>query len=343
MKEIRIGNAGIGPDCPVYIIAEAGSNHNGRISQAKKMIEEAADAGADAVKFQIFRAESLYSRFTPSFDYLKGDNAQTLLKKLELPREWIPELSDYCTTHDLQFLATPFDTEAVDLIDDYVPAFKVASFEIVDLELLASIARKRKPVILSTGMASLGEIEDAVMAIQSAGTDEIVLLHCNSVYPSPPDIVNLRAISTLQKVFDMPVGFSDHTLGTHIPLAAVAMGACVLEKHFTMSRTLQGPDHAFALEPRELKTMIRSVREIEQAFGTGIKSRSEQENEEMFCKARRSVHAGCNIQKGTVITRNMLVVKRPGYGILPKLLPLLVGRTAKRDILKDEWIDWTSV
>ena len=198
-------------------------------------------------------------------------------------------------------------------------------------------------MIISTGMANLGEIEDAISAIRSAGNDDIILLHCNSLYPTPPEVVNLHAIETMRDAFKLPVGFSDHTLGIHISLAAVAMGACVIEKHFTLSREMKGPDHSFAIEPDELKEMVRCIREVEKAKGSGVKEKSELESEEMYVKARRSIHAKVDIPKGTRITRDMLIIKRPGYGIKPKFIDVVVGREAKKDIKEDEWISWVMI
>jgi N-acetylneuraminate synthase/N,N'-diacetyllegionaminate synthase len=343
MRKIRIGDKIVGHDEPCFIIAEAGSNHNGSLEQAKNLIDVAAEAQANAVKFQIYKAESLYSKHTPEFSYLKGQNVYELIKQIETPREWIKELAKYCEDRNITFLATPFDFEAVDLLDEYVPAFKIASFEIVDLELLKYAAEKGKPMIISTGMANLGEIEDAINAIKSVGNEDIVLLHCNSLYPTPIEVVNLEAIGTMKNAFKVPVGFSDHTLGLHIPIAAVAMNACVIEKHFTLDRDLPGPDHSFAIEPAELKEMVKGVREVAKAKGNGIKEKSELESEEMYIKARRSIHAKVDIPKETKITRNMLVVKRPGYGIKPKFIDIVVGREAKRDVKEDEWITWEDV
>ncbi len=240
-------------------------------------------------------------------------------------------------------MASPFDFEAVDLLDRYVPAHKVASFEIVDLELIRHIAEKGKPIIISTGMSRLGEIEDAVDTAKSAGNDQVVLLHCNSLYPTPPEAVNLRAMRTMSKAFHLPVGFSDHTLGIHVPVAAVTMGACVIEKHFTMSRKMKGPDHAFALEPQDLTSMVSAIREVEKAMGDGIKEKSALEGEEMYEKARRSVHAKVDIPAGRTITKDMLTIKRPGYGIKPKFIDIVVGRQAKKAIREDEWITWDMV
>jgi N-acetylneuraminate synthase/N,N'-diacetyllegionaminate synthase len=237
MHKIKIGDGLISEGEPCFMIAEAGSNHNGNLEQAKKLIDVAVESRADAVKFQIYKAESLYSKRTPEFSYLKGQKVYELIKRIETPREWLKELAGYCEARNIIFLATPFDFEAIDLLDKYVPAFKIASFEIVDLELLQYAARKGKPMIISTGMANLGEIEDAINAIKSVGNEGIILLHCNSLYPTPVEVVNLKAIETMRAAFKVPVGFSDHTLGIHIPVAAVAMGACVIEKHLTLDRS----------------------------------------------------------------------------------------------------------
>ena len=343
MKKIKIGKHLVGDQEPCFIIAEAGSNHNGSFEQAKKLIDAASEAGAGAVKFQIFTAEKLYSKYTPEFSYLKGKSTYELIKNIETPRDWIKGLAEYCEEKNIDFLASAFDFEAVDLLDKYVSAFKIASFEIVDLELIKYTAQKGKPIIISTGMANLGEIEEAINAAKSTGNEDIILLHCNSVYPTPVDIVNLAAMETMRKAFHTPVGFSDHTLGIHIPVAAVAMGACVIEKHFTLDRNLPGPDHSFAIEPDELKEMMEWIREVEKSRGNGIKEKSELESEEMYAKARRSVHAKVDIPKGTKITKDMLIIKRPGYGIKPKFIDIVVGREAKKDIKADEWITWEMI
>jgi N-acetylneuraminate synthase/N,N'-diacetyllegionaminate synthase len=342
--KIKIGSRFVGSGEPAFIIAEAGANHNRDFDMAKKLIDVAADSKADAVKFQTYSAETLYSKKTPEFSYMKGQNVYDLIKSIELPREWQQELAEYADQSGIMFLSTPFDYAAVDELDEIgVPAFKFASFEIVDPELLKYAASKQKPMIISTGMANLGEIEDAISAIRSAGNDDIVLLHCNSLYPTPPEVVNLRAMGTMREAFKLPVGFSDHTLGIHISLAAVAMGACVIEKHFTLDRNLPGPDHSFAIEPDELKEMVRCVREIEEAKGSGIKEKSKLEGKEQYLKARRSIHAKVDIPKGTKITKDMLVVKRPGCGIKPKFMDVVVGRTARMDIKEEEWIAWEMV
>lgn len=303
-----------------------------------------SDAKADAVKFQIFKAEKLYSKNTPNISSLKDQNVFELIRNIETPREWIGELADYCRDSNIIFLATPFDFEAVDILNEYSLAFKVASFEIVDLELIKYASQKGKPMIMSTGMATQSEIEDAVKTVNETGNPDVVLLHCTSMYPSPEEIINLKVIKTMKNVFDVPIGFSDHTTGIHIPLAAVVTGACIIEKHYTLDRTMKGPDHSFALEPNELKNMVSNIRDYESAQGDGeIKGPSDLEREEVFHIGRRSIHAKTTIKKGEMITRNMLIVKRPSYGISPKSIDELVGHIAKEEIKEDQWITWGMV
>ena len=341
-NEVKIGNKKIGGNNPTYIIAEIGSNHNKDKKIAKKMIDKAAEAGVDAVKFQTFQADKLYSKKTPKFSKDKM-KPYDLIKSIELPRGWQKELCQYASKKKLHFLSSPFDFEAVDELHKIgVPAFKVASFEITDLELLKHIAKKKKPVILSTGMASIEEIEEAIDVIKSQGNDNIVLLHCNSMYPSPIDIVNLNAINTMQAAFQIPIGFSDHTIGIHIPVAAVVSGARVIEKHITLDRKMKGPDHNFSIEPDELKQMVQNIRDVEKAMGTGVKEISKKEKE-MYEKGRRSIIAAQDISKDTKITRSMLIVKRPGYGIKPKFIDIVVGKKAKKNISEDQWITWEDI
>lgn len=329
----------IGKGNPCYIMMDVAANHNGNLDTAKELIKKAAEAGADAIKLQTYRAEDMYSKRTPQFsrDSMKPYD---LIKMVQHPREWIPQLAEYAKGFDIDFLSTPFDYDAVDLLDNTgVSLFKVASLEIVDLRFLKYIAGKGKPVILSTGMASLGEIEDALEAVRSAGNANTVLLHCNTCYPSPMHIVNLKAIETMRNAFKLPTGFSDHTLGWHIPVAAVTMGACVIEKHFTLSRKQDGPDHGFSIEPDELKLMIQHIRDIEKAMGDGIKKVSQEELEN-YEKGRRSLIARTDISKGSIITEDMITTKRPGYGIKPKYFDMVVGRTAKTDIHEDDILLW---
>jgi len=341
-KEVKIGNKIIGNGHPTYVIAEIGSNHNRDKKIAKELIDKATEAGADAVKFQTFKAEKLYSKRTPKFS--KDDvKPFDLIKSIELPREWHQELMNYANEKNVHFISSPFDYEAVDELDKIgVPAFKVASFEITDLDLLKHIAKKKKPVILSTGMANVEEIQEAIDAIKSQDNEHIILLHCNSLYPTPANVVNLNAINTMYDTFKVPIGFSDHTTGIHIPIAAVAKGAKVIEKHFTLDRKMKGPDHHFAVEPDELKQMISNIRDIEKAAGSGIKEASKEE-QEMYEKGRRSIIAIQDIKKGTKITRGMLIIKRPGYGIKPKHLDELLGKTAKKDIKAEQWITWEDI
>lgn len=343
MPEITLeSDRKIGGGAPCFIIAEIGANHNRSLSLAKEMIDAAVEAGADAVKFQIYSAETLYSRRTPRHSGY-GKDLFDLIKEIETPRTWLPELAGYCEKKGILFFATPFDNDAVDELDEVSSFFKIASFELVDLPLLRYCASKGKPMIISTGLANMEEIEDAYLACREMGNEQIVFLQCASMYPSPPSIMNLRAMETIRRAFNVPVGLSDHTRGIHISVAAAAMGASVIEKHFTMDRTMEGPDHPFAIEPGELKELVRQVLEVEEAMGDGRKLGPAPEEMEFYEKARRSVHAAVDISAGTVITPEMLTCKRPGYGVRPKFLPLLCGRRAIRDIATDEWITWEMV
>lgn len=329
------------------MIAEVGSNHNRDLAQAKRLIDIAAEAGADAVKFQTFLAEKLYSKRTPTMSYLKqskliGPNQTVwdLLKQYELPREWHEELADDARSKGLIFLSTPFDLEAVDLLERIgVSAYKIASYEITHLPLLERVAQTGKPIILSTGMADLRDIETALERIHQQGNRQVILLHCAVNYPPKFEDVHLRAMQTLRQAFQVPVGFSDHTMGIAADIAAVALGACVIEKHFTISRSLRGPDHPFAVEPHELKAMVEGIRQTEAALGSPIKRHTPAE-EEMYRLGRRSLVAACRIAKGTRVTREMVDVKRPGYGIETRLLETLLGRMAQRDIEEDEVLQW---
>ncbi len=342
-ESFEIAGRRVGGGAPCYVIAEAGANHDRKLDQARQLIEVAASAGADAVKFQTYTGKRLYSRFTPPFEYLKELTPQApadLLDRIALPREWQPELFAHAAALGITWFSSPFDLEAVESLEAVgVPAFKIASFELVDLDLVRRCAATGKPLILSTGMATLGEIEDALRVCDEEGNDTVALLHCVSAYPASPASANLRAMETLRRAFGVPVGFSDHTLGIAVPIAAAALGAELLEKHFTLSRKLEGPDHPFALEPEELEAMVSGIRDAQAALGEGRKEGPTQEEQgEMYTMARRSIVAATDIAEGTVITREMLTVKRPGYGIKPKYIDWVVGRTAKRDIAADEVI-----
>lgn len=325
-------------DGSVFIVAEIGANHNRSLSLAKELIDMAAEAGADAAKFQIYSAPALYSaKNSDSLGY-DGTGVSALIESVQTPRGWLPELSAYCRKRGIVFFATPFDASAVDELDAVSELFKIASFEIVDLPLIRKAASKGKPMILSTGLAAMGEIEDAYFACAEQGNDKIVLLQCASCYPAPAPIMNLRAMETMARAFGVPVGLSDHTRGIHISVAAAAMGASVIEKHCTMDRGMKGPDHPFAIEPSELRELVRQVREVESALGDGRKRGPAPEERDAYGKARRSLHAATDIRMGTVVTEEMLISKRPGYGIRPKYLEWVVGRRAARDIAADSWI-----
>ncbi|AEE96753.1 pseudaminic acid synthase [Mahella australiensis] len=348
MNIIKMGDKTIGSEQPTFVIAEAGSNHDGDLQQAKKLIDIAANAGADAVKFQTFTAEKIAA--DTDDDVVKlGDEYQgvptlyQLYKGLELPRQWQAELKLYADEKGIIFLSTPFDYDAVDELETLgVEAYKVASFEMVDLPFLKYIAKKGKPVILSTGMADLGEIEEALEAIYSQGNDQVILLHCGISYPMPYDEVNLAAMDTMRQAFQVPVGYSDHTLSISVPLAAVARGACVIEKHFTLDRNLKGPDHRFAIEPDELSDMVTGIRQIESAIGRPIKKHTPSE-EIHYRRGRRSIFAKVDIPNGTVITADMLAILRPGIGLKPKYIDIVIGRAAKMDIKKNDPITWDKI
>lgn len=345
-SSFEIGGTPVGGGARCYVIAEAGANHNRDMGMARELIDVAADAGADAVKFQTYTGAGIYSSKTPRFKYLKDDRSpQELLEAISLPRDWQPKLAEHARERGIHFFSSPFDHEAVDgLAELGVPAMKIASFEIVDLPLIRKAASVGVPLIISTGMAVYGEIEDALGAAAAEGNDTVSLLRCASVYPAPPEIMNLRAMGTMRDAFGVPVGLSDHTLGISVPAGAAALGMDLLEKHFTLSRELEGPDHPFAIEPDELKAMIAGVREVEAALGNGrLEGPSEEEKGEMYKLARRSLIAAKDIPAGTEITRDMLTVKRPGFGIPPKELELVVGRTARQDIEFDEVITWEMV
>jgi sialic acid synthase SpsE len=342
---VHFHDRSVGDGNPCYVIAEAGANHNRSLDTAFALIDAASAANADAVKFQTYSGRTLYSTKTPAFDYLSDISAKKpheLLEDISLPREWQSELAGYCKDKKIDFLSSPFDRQAVDELDALdVPALKIASFELVDLPFLEYVGSTRRPVILSTGMATLAEIEEAIDALRSGGASEIALLQCASLYPAPASIMNLRAITTMKVAFGLPVGLSDHTLGIHVSSASVALGANIIEKHYTLDRSQVGPDHPFAIEPDELDDLVKHVRDVEASLGDGFKrGPSPGESAEMFHKARRSVVAADRIPAGTTITRDMLTVKRPGFGIKPKFIDAIVGRTAAVDIDEDDVVTW---
>jgi len=348
IKPIRIAGKKIGPEHPCFIIAEAGVNHNGKVDLARQLIDAAAAAGADAVKFQTFHADNIVTNTAKKAEYQKSTTSSNesqyeMIKNLELSDNIFQELSDYADSKGIIFLSTPFDEESVDLLDQIgVPAFKIPSGEITNFPLLKKIAEKKKPLILSTGMATLGEVEDAVNYVKTHGTEEIVLLHCTTSYPAPIKSVNLRVMNTLRCAFQIPVGYSDHTKGITIPIAAAAMGAQVIEKHFTLDRSLLGPDHQASLEPHELEAMVTAIRDVEFALGNEIKCPNEEEME-IKKVARRSIVAQKDLNAGEQLRENVLAIKRPGTGIEPKYLESVVHMKAKTAILKDQVITWDMV
>ena len=330
----------------VFIIAEAGVNHNGSIELAKKLIDVAVEACVDAVKFQTFKAENLVSKNAQKADYQKNnmndadDSQFNMLKKLELDLETHKELISYCNNKNIMFLSTPFDHDSIELLNDLgLEIFKIPSGEITNLPYLRHIGKLNKKVILSTGMADIGEIEDALDVLYKAGTkkENITVLHANTMYPTPMEDVNLRAMITIGNTFDVAYGYSDHTLGIEIPTAAVAMGASCIEKHFTLDCTMEGPDHKASLEPHELKAMVEAIRNIELALGSSIKKPSKSETPNINI-ARKSIVAKCDIKKGQTLTENNLTIKRPGNGINPMRWDEIVGTVANKDYEYDEII-----
>lgn len=329
----------------VFIIAEAGVNHNGSIKLAKKLIDVAVDAEADAVKFQTFKAEKIISRYAPKAEYQKKttdkeESQLEMVKKLELDANTHEKLVRYCTKKGIIFLSTPFDIESIDLLSDIgLEIFKIPSGEITNLPYLRKIGSLKKRIILSTGMSDMGEIEDALDIIIKAGTqkENITVLHCNTEYPTPFEDVNLLAMLSIRDAFKVSVGYSDHTPGIEIPVAAVALGANVIEKHFTLDKNMEGPDHKASLEPNELAAMVKAIRNIEKAMGNGIKkpSASEIKNKPI---ARKSIVAAKEIKKGEMLSEETLAVKRPGIGISPLEWDRIIGRKAIKDFKRDDMI-----
>ncbi len=329
----------------VFIIAEAGVNHNGDINLAKKLIDVASEAGADAVKFQTFKAKNLVSRNAQKAKYQKkttqiDENQFDMLKKLELDIETHKELIKYCKEKDIMFLSTPFDHDSIELLVDLgLEIFKIPSGEITNLPYLRYIGKLNKEVILSTGMSDIGEIEDALDVLINAGTkkENIVILHANTEYPTPMEDVNLRAMQTIGKAFDVEYGYSDHTQGIEVDIAAVALGASCIEKHFTLDCTMEGPDHKASLEPDELKAMVKAIRNIETALGSSIKKPSPSESKNMEV-ARKSIVASKDIKKGDILSEKNITAKRSAKGISPMRWDEVIGSIARKNYKEDELI-----
>jgi len=344
MDRVRIGDRWVGAGEKCFIVAEPGSNHDGKLAQAKRLIEVAAEAGCDAVKFQTFKADKIVARVEDRPKYLDalakpGETMHSLFQKLELPDDWHGELRDHARDHGLVFYSTPFDEASVDMLEALgVPCFKVASFELNHLPLIEHIARKKRPMILSTGMADLSDVEDALAVVYPHHRD-VLLLHCTSSYPAKVEDSNLRAMETLRRAFQVPVGLSDHSLGILVPAAAVALGACVIEKHFTVDKGLPGPDHPFALDPAELRDLVRSIRDVEAALGTGRKHRVAAE-EELHRLARRRIFVVQDVAEGQLIASDMIGILRGTDGIEPKHLKAVVGRRARRPIRAHTALTW---
>lgn len=330
-----------------YIIAEAGVNHNGDINKAKALIDVAYEAGADAIKFQTFKAEEASGEYANKADYQKvsmDDESQLqMIKRLELPFECFYELSEYANRKGITFLSTPDGTDSLNcLMDIGVPIIKIGSTEVTNIPFLAEIAMEDKPMILSTGMSTLGEVETAINAIYATGNKNLTLMHCTTSYPTAIEDVNLKAMVTLKEAFKVEVGFSDHTTSCEAAIAAVVLGAKYIEKHITLDHHMEGPDHKASMEPEDFKAYVKAIRNTEVLLGDGIKKPTKAE-EKIMKDVRRSILAKEEIKAGTIITKDILCYKRPGNGIKPEYADLLVGLKVNRDIKKEEVIQWEDV
>lgn len=337
VSPVDIAGHRVGPNRPCMVIAEAGVNHNGTLQLAKQLVDVAMDSGADAVKFQTFKAERLVSASAPKAPYQlqttnRNESQLEMLRRLELSEEAHRELLAYCRTLGIRFLSTPFDEQSADFLAALgVPAFKISSGDLTNAPLLRHVARKGRPMIVSTGMSTLAEVETAVRTIHEVGHPGLILLHCVSNYPANPADANLRAMQTMAEAFKVPVGYSDHTPGMTVALAAVALGACVIEKHFTLDRALPGPDHQTSLEPAELKALVRQIRTVEAALGHGRKEPAAAEAG-TAAAARKSLVAAQDIPAGSRLTEALIAVRRPGTGLPPSMFTQVIGRTVVSNI-----------
>ena len=347
-KNIYIGKRAVGDNEPTYVIAEAGVNHNGSLNRAKDLIKKAAEAGADAIKFQTYKADKLVTKTAPRFWDWKGEakkggtqhDSYSLLDKF--PLKYYPELIKTCKKYGIEFISTPFDEESADALVKFgMKAIKVSSSDVTNLPFLAYLAKFKLPILLSVGASTMGEIEEAVRTIEEAGNKKIVIMQCTLVYPTPDEHANLRVIPTLAAVFpEYPIGLSDHTLGYHIPPAAVALGARMVEKHYTVDKKLpMSADHWLSVDPPELKEMVTAIRRVEAALGTSRKYVLPAEKH-TYLYDKRSLVSAKDIKKGQKITKTMLTHKRPGTGIRPKYRDVVVGRRASEDIPADTTITW---
>lgn len=330
------------------IIAEAGVNHNGSTELARKLVDAAVFARADLIKFQTFLTELNVSKTADKADYQKintRNNTETqyeMIRKLELSFEAFTELKKYCDVKGIGFLSTGFDSPSIDFLDELgMPFFKIPSGEIINKPYLEHIASKGKPVVMSTGMANMEEIANALHILTQGGLslDQITVLHCSTEYPTPMKDVNLKAMQTIGEKFQVKTGYSDHTRGIEVPIAAVAMGAVVIEKHFTLDRNMEGPDHKASLEPDELRSMVHAIRNIEQAMGNGVKIPCESEMKNIPI-ARKSIHYNAGLEKGTVLRMEHLIMKRPGTGISPMNYEVVLGKKLRKDVTGDQMVNW---
>src|SRR3989344_1763706 len=343
MKEIKVGNKVIGEKHPVYIIAESGCNHDGSLEQALKIVKQAYENGADALKFQTFKAEKLVTKQTPQWwlpkDKIEGTRQIDLYKDQDMfGFEEFKKISEYCKSLGITFLSTPFDEESVDLLNDLnVPAFKIASTDLTNLPFLEYVARKNKPIFLSTVMGSIREIKEAVDVIKNSGNEEIVIMHCIVEYPAPINHANLNFIKTLQKTFpEFPIGLSDHSLGILTPVIATSLGAKLIEKHFTIDKSIRGaPDHIISVDPRELSMMVKDVRATEMALGSHEKMLLEYEKP-AYEHGRRRIVANTFIPKGSVLTKEMITCKRINQGLYPRYFDEVIGKKIKVDLQPDD-------
>lgn len=338
--KVNIASKLIGEDMPCFIIAEAGVNHNGKLGLAKKLIDIAVDAGADAVKFQTYKSEDVATRKAGLADYAKKNIGKNLrqvdmIKSLELSYDEFKVLKSYCDKKEIIFLSTPHTFDAIDFLEELVPAYKFGSGDITNIPALRHAAKKGKPMILGTGMSTMDEVKRATDSIKSEKNEKIVVLHCTTNYPCPLVEVNLRAMLKMKSEIDCLVGYSDHTVGITVPIMATALGAVVIEKHFTLDRNLSGPDHKASLEPNELKRMIEEIRNAEKAFGIAEKKPTESEKQIMKL-VRKSLVAKKDIEKGSIISKDMIIIKRPGTGLKPTDIDKVINKKAKRKIAQDE-------
>ena len=340
MQTVEISGRKIGRNNKCFVIAEAGVNFNGDLDMALKLVDVASESGADVVKFQTFNSDRVVTGDAPKAEYAveTTGNQQShldMMRSLEFTPDMHEPIIQRCASKGILFLSSPFDEGSADLLDDFgVSAFKIPSGEVTNIPFLCHIAEKKKPMIVSTGMCDLGEVDRAVSAIREHGNDQIILLHCVSNYPADPSNVNLKVMDTMSSAFGVPIGFSDHTIGNEIPLAAVAMGASVIEKHFTLDKSLPGPDHRASLEPKELEMMINGIRVIESAMGNGIKIPADSERNTADV-ARKSLVSSKNLSEGHVLVEEDIDIKRPGTGIPPFDKQVIIGRTLKKDLKRD--------